>query len=108
MNSCCKCEANMLSFMKCNFPKMKTRTRILINRRITRMKRTQPKFSQNEEVLLYESKHQDGDKIQPHHHHFHQVLYALEGEGSITLDDKEYTFAPDCAAVIAPYSEHAV
>lgn len=72
------------------------------------MKRTQPKFSQNEEVLLYESKHQDGDKIQPHHHHFHQVLYALEGEGSITLDDKEYTFAPDCAAVIAPYSEHAV
>ncbi|PZE22774.1 AraC family transcriptional regulator [Paenibacillus xerothermodurans] len=59
-------------------------------------------------VHLYESKHLDGDIIDDHHHAIHQILYALEGEGSITLDGRQYEFKQDTAALIVPHSNHSV
>lgn len=59
-------------------------------------------------VYLYESKHQDGDIVNEHHHQCHQILYALDGEGTITLDKKRHPFSQDNAALIVPFSNHAV
>jgi AraC-like DNA-binding protein len=61
-----------------------------------------------EGVLLYEFKHVDGDVVKKHHHQFHQILYALEGEGKILLNEKVSAFKHDCVAVIAPKSEHSI
>lgn len=62
----------------------------------------------NEGMLMYEFKHVDGDIVKPHHHQVHQILYALEGEGKITLNGKRYEYGQDRIAVIAPNSEHAI
>lgn len=59
-------------------------------------------------IHLYESKHLDGDVVDEHHHTIHQILYALEGEGTITLDGKPHEFKQDCAALIVPHSNHSV
>ncbi|MBD2845991.1 helix-turn-helix domain-containing protein [Paenibacillus sp. IB182496] len=59
-------------------------------------------------IHLYESKHQESYRKQDHHHHNYQILYAIEGEGTIRLEDAERPFAQNCAAVIFPYSNHAV
>ncbi|OXM86182.1 AraC family transcriptional regulator [Paenibacillus rigui] len=59
-------------------------------------------------IHLYESKHQDGDVVYEHHHGIHQFLFALEGEGTITLDGTRHDCCQDCAALIVPYSNHAV
>ncbi|NOU96341.1 helix-turn-helix domain-containing protein [Paenibacillus sp. LMG 31456] len=61
-----------------------------------------------EGILLYEFKHTDGDIIKEHDHHFYQVLYALEGEGKITLDGKVSAYTQDNVAVIAPNSKHSI
>ncbi|MFH5182692.1 helix-turn-helix domain-containing protein [Paenibacillus sp. TAB 01] len=59
-------------------------------------------------IHLYESKHQDGDIVNEHHHGIHQCLFALEGEGAITLDGVQHECRQDCAVLIVPYSNHAV
>lgn len=59
-------------------------------------------------IYLYESKHDDGDVVDIHQHSFYQVLYALDGEGTIVIDKDRYPFCPDRAAVIAPHTDHAV
>ncbi|TDF93183.1 AraC family transcriptional regulator [Paenibacillus piri] len=59
-------------------------------------------------IQLYESKHLDGDIVDEHHHSIHQILYALEGEGTITLDNKRYDFKQDSVALIVPHSNHSV
>jgi AraC-like DNA-binding protein len=61
-----------------------------------------------EGILMYEYKHVDGDVVKEHHHPFHQILYALEGEGKMKLDGKESVFSHDHIAVILPRSEHAI
>jgi AraC-like DNA-binding protein len=59
-------------------------------------------------IHLYESKHQESYAVNIHHHHNYQILYAIEGKGTIALGGKVYDFAQDNAAVIVPYTEHAV
>jgi AraC-like DNA-binding protein len=59
-------------------------------------------------ILMYEYKHMDGDVVNEHHHPFHQILYALEGEGKMKLDDKESAFSIDHIAVILPKTEHSI
>jgi len=61
-----------------------------------------------EGIHMYEFKHTDGDVVKEHHHEFHQILYALEGVGSIRLDGKTHPFSQDQLVVIVPGSEHAV
>ncbi|WP_051620460.1 helix-turn-helix transcriptional regulator [Paenibacillus sp. UNC451MF] len=59
-------------------------------------------------IHLYESKHQESYKVQIHHHANVQILYAIEGEGSIWLEGQQYAFEQDNAAFIYPFSKHAV
>lgn len=59
-------------------------------------------------ILLYESKHRGHDVVSEHHHRIHQILYAIEGEGKIILDQAEYEMAPDHAVFVVPYSNHAI
>lgn len=59
-------------------------------------------------VHLYESKHLEGNIVNAHHHDIHQILYGLEGEGQITLNGKTYPIGQDVAAILVPYSEHAI
>lgn len=59
-------------------------------------------------VYLYESKHQEGNQIDPHHHSVHQMLFALEGQGKITVDRATYEFTTDNAVVLTPQSNHSI
>ncbi|NQX70346.1 helix-turn-helix transcriptional regulator [Paenibacillus alba] len=59
-------------------------------------------------IHLYEVKHEEGDVIMEHDHPFHEILYALDGEGQLTLDGKQLDFNKDHGVVIVPFSPHAV
>lgn len=59
-------------------------------------------------VYLYESKHQEGDHIDPHYHSVHQMLFALEGHGKITVERTTYDFTTDNAVVLTPQSNHSI
>ena len=59
-------------------------------------------------VLLYESKHQRGDKVGEHYHRVHQVLFVLDGEGEIALDGRKHRLSQDKAAFIVPYCSHSI
>jgi len=61
-----------------------------------------------EGIFMYEFKHRDGDVVKEHHHQVHQILYALEGEGRITLEGTDSTFNSDHVCIIAPGVEHAI
>ncbi|MCJ8006969.1 helix-turn-helix domain-containing protein [Lederbergia wuyishanensis] len=59
-------------------------------------------------TYLYESRHKEGDIIHVHHHTIHQILYAIEGEGKISIDGHEYKITQDQSAFIAPHSQHSI
>ncbi|SFM50667.1 AraC-type DNA-binding protein [Paenibacillus sp. 1_12] len=59
-------------------------------------------------IRLYESKHKEGDKVTEHHHQIHQILYALDGKGTILLEGKNLEFNQDNGVVIVPYDNHAI
>jgi len=61
-----------------------------------------------EGILMYEFQHVDGEVMKPHHHQVHQILYALEGEGKITLNQRVESYGQDRVAVIVPNSEHSI
>ena len=61
-----------------------------------------------QEIHLRESKHREGETVQEHHHQTYQILYVLEDEGKITLDEREHHLNPDHVAFIAPYSNHSI
>ncbi|WP_282938482.1 AraC family transcriptional regulator [Paenibacillus sp. RC67] len=61
-----------------------------------------------EGILMYEFQHVDGEAMKPHHHQVHQILYALEGEGKITLNGRVEAYSQDRVAVIVPNSEHSI
>ncbi|MBO8165475.1 MAG: helix-turn-helix transcriptional regulator [Brevibacillus sp.] len=59
-------------------------------------------------LYLYESKHQRRNRITKHHHKIFQILYALDGSGKISLDDKLYDFSQNQIAFIVPYTNHSI
>jgi AraC family cel operon transcriptional repressor len=59
-------------------------------------------------IHLYESKHRDGDVVREHHHQIYQILYAIEGEGQITLEGRTLDLNRDHAVVIPPYTRHTL
>ncbi|UUZ93763.1 AraC family transcriptional regulator [Paenibacillus sp. P25] len=59
-------------------------------------------------IHLYESKHQESYELRIHHHPNYQLLYAIEGEGSIILNGGKHPLEQDNAVLILPYAEHAV
>lgn len=60
------------------------------------------------DIYLYESKHKESYVVQEHHHDNFQILYAIEGEGTIRLKGKEYALKQDGVAVLYPFSDHEV
>jgi AraC-like DNA-binding protein len=60
------------------------------------------------EIHLYESKHRESYAIHVHQHDNYQILYAIEGQGTIRLSGEDYPFEQDSAAVIFPHCLHAV
>ncbi len=59
-------------------------------------------------IQLYESKHHAGDRIEEHHHQVYQLIYALEGTGSILLNDQQYHLEQDHLTFITPLTPHAI
>jgi AraC-like DNA-binding protein len=59
-------------------------------------------------VHLYESKHSKGHIIPEHYHDHFQILYALEGEGELSLDKETYEFSKDQVVLIVPQSIHSI
>ncbi|KKI90240.1 hypothetical protein WQ54_19875 [Bacillus sp. SA1-12] len=62
----------------------------------------------NTGVNLYESKHKRGSSISGHYHDHFQILYALDGEGEMNLDGKNYNFCKDQMVLIVPNSIHSI
>lgn len=60
------------------------------------------------EIYLYERKHSESYTMQLHHHKNYQILYAIEGKGSIRLEGMDYDLVQNCAAVLYPFSDHEV
>jgi AraC-like DNA-binding protein len=59
-------------------------------------------------VHLYESKHKEGSIVNEHYHNVYQILYSLEGEGTVALDNRHYRFKPDHAVIIPPLAKHSI
>ncbi|WP_085522974.1 AraC family transcriptional regulator [Tuberibacillus sp. Marseille-P3662] len=59
-------------------------------------------------ISLYESKHNEKDSVESHHHRTHQILYTLEGEGACTLNGQEYQIVRDSFIIITPLTEHSI
>lgn len=59
-------------------------------------------------IQLRENKHSEKYLIENHHHQVHQLLYVLDNEGKINVDDKRFNFTQDNAAFIIPYANHSI
>ncbi|KRG12800.1 AraC family transcriptional regulator [Lederbergia galactosidilytica] len=59
-------------------------------------------------AYLYESRHKAGDLVKIHHHDIHQILYAIEGDGIILIDDQKHKIAKDQGTFLAPYTSHSI
>ncbi|TBL79386.1 helix-turn-helix domain-containing protein [Paenibacillus thalictri] len=59
-------------------------------------------------ILLYESKHSDGNVVKEHSHQIHQILYVLDGIGGLQLDGQRYELTADRLALIVPHSRHSI
>jgi len=59
-------------------------------------------------IILYESKHHKGNFLPEHYHDHYQILYALEGEGEITLDGRSYDFSKDRVVLINTHCIHSI
>ncbi|MEF3306961.1 AraC family transcriptional regulator [Paenibacillus sp. GYB003] len=59
-------------------------------------------------IDIYEQKHMGGHLVAEHHHQSYQLLFVLEGEGTIRLDGDTSRLEANDTALIVPYSVHAV
>ncbi len=59
-------------------------------------------------AYLYESRHKAGDVINVHHHDIHQILYAIEGEGMILINDQKHKIEKDQGTFLAPFTSHSI
>lgn len=59
-------------------------------------------------VYLYESIHKKEDYVAGHYHDDFQILYALDGNGTITMDENTYPFKKDNVVLIVPNSTHSI
>lgn len=62
----------------------------------------------NEAVQLTESIHSEKNTVKEHHHETYQILYVLEDEGEVRIDDESFSFNPDHVAFIRPYCKHSI
>lgn len=59
-------------------------------------------------IDLYEQKHRGGHLVSEHYHQTYQLLFVLEGEGTIRLGSEVRKLTVDDTALIVPYSVHSV
>lgn len=59
-------------------------------------------------ILLYESKHFDGHVIEEHRHQIHQILYVIDGNGTLRLDGRQSELRSDQLVLVVPDSNHAI
>ncbi|GAA3408709.1 AraC family transcriptional regulator [Paenibacillus hodogayensis] len=60
-------------------------------------------------IYIYEQKHMGGHNVSEHHHQSYQILFVLDGQGSIRLDGGEtQELKADDTALLVPFSVHAV
>jgi AraC-like DNA-binding protein len=59
-------------------------------------------------IYLYESIHKQEDIVAGHYHDCLQILYVLDGQGKITIDDHQHNFSKDNIVFIVPYSTHSI
>ncbi|PTM57956.1 AraC family transcriptional regulator [Desmospora activa] len=59
-------------------------------------------------IRLYENKHKEGNSVKNHYHQTHQILYVLEGKGSCTIVQDQYSLSQDTMVVIAPFTNHSI
>ncbi|MCD8510753.1 MAG: AraC family transcriptional regulator [Bacillus sp. (in: Bacteria)] len=59
-------------------------------------------------IYLYESIHKKEDVVSDHFHEEYQILYALDGEGEITVDGIPHPFTKDNAVFLVPNSPHSI
>lgn len=59
-------------------------------------------------VHIYESNHLKGGNVSRHYHDIYQILYVLNGEGTIIIDDQPYELSKDKLILIVPNSAHAI
>ncbi|WP_248925130.1 AraC family transcriptional regulator [Paenibacillus hamazuiensis] len=59
-------------------------------------------------ILLYEKKHTKKYEFVEHYHDVYQIVYAIEGSGSIRLDRNDYPLMQDDVAIITPYTNHII
>ena len=52
--------------------------------------------------------YKDGWYVALHKHDFFQIIYALEGRGSITIDDDSYTLHERDFIIIKPHTNHGI
>lgn len=59
-------------------------------------------------IYLYESVHPKGEKVYDHYHDQYQILYALDGEGEIYIDNEKYLFCKDSVVFLVPNTIHSI
>lgn len=59
-------------------------------------------------VYLYESIHKKEDILSDHYHDDYQILYAIDGQGEITIDGINYRFEKDNMVFLVPFSAHSI
>lgn len=62
----------------------------------------------SKKISLRENKHQHGHVVKEHYHKNFQILYVLENNGKLILNNKEFNLNEDSLAFITPYSNHAI
>jgi AraC-like DNA-binding protein len=60
------------------------------------------------QLIIYESKHREGYALNPHQHEIHQILIAIDGEGEIMINGEWHHFAENHIAVLLPFTSHSV
>lgn len=57
-------------------------------------------------MTAWSAKKENGARIHPHSHCFHELVYYRAGEGSTTIDGKAHTFAADTFALLPENVRH--
>ncbi|GBF73780.1 hypothetical protein PA598K_02100 [Paenibacillus sp. 598K] len=60
------------------------------------------------DIYLYEKKHSQKYEFADHYHDIHQIVYALEGTGTVAIEGRQHTISPGRAAIMTPGTVHSI
>ncbi|MFS0725415.1 AraC family transcriptional regulator [Paenibacillus sp. 1P07SE] len=64
--------------------------------------------TEGHDIYLYEKKHSQKYEFADHYHNIHQIVYALEGTGTVAFEGRQHTISPGKAAIITPGTVHSI